>query len=490
MQLFAGLHRRENLRSITSRAQLLAAPPHSLGPSTEFLRQQAVLNTLSIPLSLGTSPRPASDAPPSPVLTADADDCSSAVRALIPLLPEQCFISMAGGEQAYANTPASERQEANLRTVCAFAGKSGDNARKLASLISKLQEYRKLRALEGPAWPLLPCILANFAVWLQVNSPKEGATSVAPRCISIFSSASLKLGLPVMCDSPHLGAVPAHQASGDGYTGFMPLDIMHVIERLSSDGSISSALRFDSRVAYTIWRGSCRVQDWVRVSPAEHSLAPTAAAVFKISLTKNGERNTLFALSNDGMSGTIAWTADFLRDLRDYGPSPPLSTSDYAQLNGTLLRGTNLTARAFGPRMQRLIYFAAKLAGYTLSDLKSLHITAHSLHGSFAAYAEALEWHPVPQHRLGRWKLPQTTTVRAAKSKRGAGAVGAKSIAAVYSTAASCQMQLSLRARMMHVLATIGPNFSTHGDMSCFIENELLRRRGMRGTAGHESSDA
>jgi len=490
MQLFAGLHRRENLRSITSRAQLLAAPPQSLGPSTEFLRQQAVLNTLSIPLGVGANSQPAPAAQPSPFHADSAADCSSAVRALIPLLPEQCFISMAGGQQAYASTPAAERQEANLRTVCSFAGKSGDNARKLASLISKLHEYRTLRAIEGPAWPLLPCILANFAVWLQVNSPKEGATSVAPRCISLFSSASLKLGLPVLCDSPHLGAVPAHQASGDGYTGFMPLDIMHVIERFASDGSVSSALRFDSRAAYTIWRGSCRVQDWVRVFPAEHSLAPAAAAVFKISLTKNGERNTLFALSNDGLSGTIAWTADFLRDLRDYGPSPPLSTSDYAQLNGKLLRGTNLTARAFGPRMQRLICFAAKLAGYTLADLKSLHITAHSLHGSFAAYAEALEWHPVPQHRLGRWKLPQTTTVRAAKSRRGAGAVGAKSIAAVYSTAASCQMQLSLRARMMHVLATIGPNFSTRGDMSCFIDNELLQRRGMRGPTGHESSDA
>ena len=89
---------------------------------------------------------------------------------------------------------------------------------------------------------------------------------------------------------------------------------------------------------------------------------------------------------------------------------------------------------------------------------------------------------------LGRWRLPQLTTARAASSKRGAGAAGAKSIAAVYSTAASCQMQLALRDRMMCVLATIGTDYSTRGDMSCFIFNKELRRKGMRGPSGHELS--
>ena len=65
-----------------------------------------------------------------------------------------------------------------------------------------------------------PCVLSNFAVWLP------NATSVAPPCISTFVSAASSIELPVIIDSPRLGAVPAHQPSGDGWTSFTPLDII------------------------------------------------------------------------------------------------------------------------------------------------------------------------------------------------------------------------------------------------------------------------
>ena len=103
-------------------------------------------------------------------------------------------------------TPLRERQQANLRTVCKAVGKNGDTGERLYSYIIKLKEYRRDRQIGGDMWPLYPCVLSNFAIWLQLNSPKENATSVAPRCISTFVSAASSLKLPVFIDSPHLMA--------------------------------------------------------------------------------------------------------------------------------------------------------------------------------------------------------------------------------------------------------------------------------------------
>ena len=47
-------------------------------------------------------------------------------KRILPRLPEECFITMAGGREAYAATPLHERQAANLRTVCKAVGRNGD----------------------------------------------------------------------------------------------------------------------------------------------------------------------------------------------------------------------------------------------------------------------------------------------------------------------------------------------------------------------------
>ena len=61
---------------------------------------------------------------------------------------------------------------------------------------------------------------------------------------------------------------------------------------------------------------------------------------------------------------------------------------------------------------------------------------------------------------------------------------------AVYSTAAACQKQLSLRVRMIDAIGFIGANFSTHGDLSCFLGNSALAGAGFRGPTGHDSTRA
>lgn len=477
------------LYSLRSRADVLLASPCSLGPSTEVLRDEAVRSVFSNPIVPPRYPCPPSDAVPP---RSAGDDVRTKARAaaiaLLPLLPEACFISMAGGAEAYAATPLAERQQANLRTLCKAVGRNGDAGLRLATLISKLAEYRRLRGVPGDMWPLYPCILSNFAVWLQVNSPKDGATSVAPRCISAFVSAASSLSLPVVVDSPHLGSVPAHQASGDGYTGFVPLDVVHELCAVArGTQSCSAGLLFDSRAAYTMWEGSCRTQDWVEVSPAAHELAPGASAVYKIGVTKNGEKGALFAVGRCGVEGLIDWREEFNAQLRRYGSTPALSCSDYNAPSCAPVHGTKVDSKCFASRIFNVILHSARRRGYTRQQLKDLHVTTHSLHGSMAAYAEALEWDYVPTHRLGRWRLPAGPAAPIPARKRmGAGRAGAKSIPAVYSTAASCQVQLALRSRLIDAIRTVGSDFSTHGDMSCFITNPRLASGGFRGPHGHE----
>ena len=203
------------VQHLTSRRLVITAPAGSLGRDEAELRSSAISSAISNPIKFQDL---AAAKPLFPMYDTGSSLSSKTIASaqrLLPLLPEVAFIGMAGGAAAYAATPVHERQVANFRTVCKAVGKDGAAGDKLASIIEKLQTFRRLRGVKGDLWPLYPCILSNFAVWLQLQSPKAGATSVAPRCISIFKSAASSLCLPVLIDSPHLGSVPAHQASGE-----------------------------------------------------------------------------------------------------------------------------------------------------------------------------------------------------------------------------------------------------------------------------------
>uniref|UniRef100_A0A7S2FSX2 Uncharacterized protein n=1 Tax=Haptolina brevifila TaxID=156173 RepID=A0A7S2FSX2_9EUKA len=71
------------------------------------------------------------------------------VNRLISLMPLCSFLAINGAQRAHDATPASERQVANLRTVRKAIGRSGDTGVRLIHLIVKLQQYRKLRGIQG-----------------------------------------------------------------------------------------------------------------------------------------------------------------------------------------------------------------------------------------------------------------------------------------------------------------------------------------------------
>ena len=172
MQYFLRSHSSSSeLRACRSRADILRAPAGSLGPKTESFRSAAVASVLSYPIS--TRARTNTFSAPFEALPDARPSALAAAQKLLPELPESCFVEMAGGPAAYAATPLRERQQSNLRTLCKAVGKNGDTGDRLYSYIIKLKEYRRVRQIGGDIWPLYPCILSNFAVWLQLNSPKE-----------------------------------------------------------------------------------------------------------------------------------------------------------------------------------------------------------------------------------------------------------------------------------------------------------------------------
>ena len=488
LQLLDSVGNPASLSNVCSRGDILRAPSHAFGPRTKLFKSEAISSILSNPISTRAKRKRTftDDVEPSDLGEPTLKARQAAMR-LLPLLPESCFIDMAGGIKGYNATPAAERQQANLRTLCKAVGRNGDTGVRLATLISKLVDYRHQHHITGDMWPLFPAILSNFAIWLQNNSKKSGATSVAPRCISVFASAAASIKLPVVLESPHLSSVPAHQSSGDGYTGFVPLDIIHAIcQEAQRTSEFYSGLKFDACLVYTMWEGSCRTEDWVKVNVHNKDLAPGAASVYKIAITKNKEKNTLFAVGHQGVTGFNNWRTWFDAQLLEFGASPRLSSNDYSN-DCRPLHKTKLDAKDLAKRIFSYILRVASKLGYSEQDLKSLHIHVHALHGSMAAYAEAMEWDRIPKHRLGRWKIPSSdAAVVPVRQKRGAGIGGPKDMPAVYSTAASCQIQLALRCRMVAAIRVIGADFTTHGDLSCFISNPKLYAEGFRGPKGHE----
>ena len=104
--------------------------------------------------------------------------------------------------------------------------------------------------------------------------------------------------------------------------------------------------------------------------------------------------------------------------------------------------------------LSQIIETAGQRCGYSKADLDAMHVSPHSLHASFAAYSEAMEWDLTRQYALGRWKLPIVTAGGPIPKKRaGAGSMKPKTIVAVYSTMAACQKQLELRSDMISALS-------------------------------------
>ena len=241
----------------SSRSKILTASRLDFGQNTEAIREAAAASAISFPIAGGASELLATEPiglPP--VFDGNANRIDGIVERLSALMPLQSFVEMAGGQAAYDATPLHERQIADRRTLRKAVGRNGDTGVRIISYIQKLHEYRRKRGIEADLWPVYPAILANFAVYLQCTSPKENATSVAQRCISTLSSAAMSIKLPIFVDSPHLGSVPLHQSSGDGWTGHLPLDIAAQMEQFTLHNSaVSEAFRFDARCAYTIWRG-------------------------------------------------------------------------------------------------------------------------------------------------------------------------------------------------------------------------------------------
>ena len=139
--------------------------------------------------------------------------------------------------------------------------------------------------------------------------------------------------------------------------------------------------------------------------------------------------------------------------MRKFG-SVPTFTSPISNKDSRLVSGTQRDPSSYmATRIMQVIVSAGHACGYTPSELKAMHVYPHSLHGSFAAYSEAMEWDVPRQFALGRWKLPPTLSGQAPLKRTRGGSFKPKTIVATYSTAAACQKQLEIRTEMIAALS-------------------------------------
>jgi len=160
--------------------------------------------------------------------------------------------------------------------------------------------------------------------------------------------------------------------------------------------------------------------------------------------------------------------------MAEYGTSPDYSQASFQDGRCEPVKvkrdSTEDDSKAIQKHVAKFLIDVGKACGYSAAQLKELHITPHSLHGSFIAYASAASRHfDVPDTcRLGRHAIPSGAPA-GMKRKRGAGSVAPKSISAVYSTAAECQIQLDLRSRMLEMLMATGASTLHGADLSLLI---------------------
>ena len=198
LQLLDSVGNPASLSNVCSRGDILRAPSHAFGPRTKLFKSEAISSILSNPISTRAKRKRTftDDVEPSDLEEPTLKARHAAMR-LLPLLPESCFIDMAGGIKGYNATPAAERQQANLRTLCKAVGRNGDTGVRLATLISKLVDYRHQHHVTGDMWPLFPAILSNFAIWLQNNSKKSVSGPVVS-ALSVVRSIP-GLAMDVVC---------------------------------------------------------------------------------------------------------------------------------------------------------------------------------------------------------------------------------------------------------------------------------------------------
>ena len=467
-QLFASQH--SISPSLGSRTKVASLQSEHFGERTASLRSAALNSLLA---DTRASVRPIQAVRPAPRLEVDdtTRKCKEA-SLLIPLLPHECFVSMAGGQALFDATPEDELKQAAKRTVLEFAGKRGDNAHNLRIFLEELADYMIARGYDGIKFPVGPVTLANFAIHKQECSQRHGATSVAPKVISTFRTARAKLHLPIEVDSPHLSAIPRHQTGGEGYTGHFPLLLTVSIIRAASSAKFTP-FRYFCRILTAMLVGGCRSQDWIEVELDTKTLTrlPHAAIVFVIAITKSGEKNTRFALPPFLPFGNNFWP-DFAREFSLYGRAPAISgnvASARCTFTGTAL-----------PNAAALASIIESLLNHFIPSKPSrvdMHLVPHSAHGSFTAYSEAMGWHFTPQHELGRHAPPLNAPVRAASRRP-------VTITARYSTFAACERQLFIRERMLRAISSVEapPDYSP--SLACFSACPIFARSSFYGLSG------
>lgn len=353
-------------------------------------------------------------------------------------LPDDCFINMCGGQEAYNNTPPDEAARAIMRKALMAAGTKGQSFARDFSTLQRYHQYRSIKGITTPPWPCPPAVAANCAEHYMLSSAayaEGGARSIGPGIMASFEHMRRHLGLPITLDAPVADSIPRAPSSSGNKAGNVPLWLCDSIEG-NCDGDEWNPFVFYNRMAWLCIITSLRNQELWRMIPYRKYNIPRASVVVEVPVVKNGDQHVVIALSSAGFSRDIEWLPSMMRVIEHFGFSSPA-------FEGNDLRSSKrlLPQRVSDETLGNYILRIYALNGLSEDERKDNHITKHSGHGLFDNIGTVLQWSEVARADLGRWK-----------QQGGQGCMHHR-----YATKASAINQMYIRATVLNALRDICP---------------------------------
>ena len=153
-------------RNILTRSSAIVMASGAIGGATEDLRSASIFS-LSVPQPVTHHTVSLPDLPSSSLdeldIRGDLHKRRIEWDKLRLKLPLSAFIAMCGGQRNWNNTPPAEAREAIERKAIKAAGRNGSSLARDRRCLEKYDEYRSLKHITFPPFPVPPAIATNMA---------------------------------------------------------------------------------------------------------------------------------------------------------------------------------------------------------------------------------------------------------------------------------------------------------------------------------------
>lgn len=426
-------------RNILTRSSAIVMASGAIGGATEDLRSASIFS-LSVPQPVTHHTVSLPDLPSSSLdeldIRGDLHKRRIEWDKLRLKLPLSAFIAMCGGQRNWNNTPPAEAREAIERKAIKAAGRNGSSLARDRRCLEKYDEYRSLKHITFPPFPVPPAIATNMAQHYMVSSDSfaEGkGTSIGPGYMAAWAHMRNHFGLDVNLEAPVADSISKHASSGEKKAEPIPLWVWDLIES-QCEGPDTPA-RFMRRNLWIMIYTSTRAQDFHRSKSSNKYDIPRAEVILEITITKNGEEHVVVPIHAQGLRGRIGWLKQHFEQMHLFGFSTP--DFDGPLESARDFNGKRMTSDKFSSIIPDII----ATTGVSKAAIKQMKITGHSSHSTMDVIASVLMWSDTARNDLGRWRKSGGQNVMHHR----------------YATRASAINQMYIRATLILAVIDIAP---------------------------------